>query len=194
MNRFLLSAMMAAGIFLAHGLKAEGQILSPLSDGQHAVYLNQGEDRDGYYAVGYATGDGDVMHITEFERPVDTTTDGWRLKFGGQGSLFEGEVRGWDISTAASLVIKNGRDRIFKGTKFGFDFTELFGYYGAAWFALGEFGYEWFVGYHAALRLGVSIGPVEFNVRIGEDESDLDGDSVSPYFVTAGLNFRFQVH
>ena len=172
----------------ASNLDAEAQILSPLTDGETALYLNYTPDPDLYYAVGFATGDGEVMHVTDLEVPTDPETTDWRLKLGGQASIFEGIPHGWDISPAVSVIIRHRVGGAYKLSHIGLDFTGLFGYYGGGWFAIGEYGYDRYLAEHAGLRLGASIRPVELVLRIGEPRTEKSGDQ---YQITIGANYRY---
>ena len=167
------------------------QILSQVSDGESAVYLNYGERRSPFYAIGFATGDGDVMHTTDFEFPADSGIDRWTLRFGGRTSLVSEIPTAWDISPAVSVVIKNRNNDILHQTRVGLDFTALFGYYGAAWFAVGEFGYDQFVAYHTAVRLGVSWNQAEFVLRLGDANLGNDRKKDLPRQITVGVNYRY---
>ncbi|MCH7477585.1 MAG: hypothetical protein IIA14_05740 [SAR324 cluster bacterium] len=170
---------------------ANAQILSPLSDGQTAVYLNYHQDPVLAYSVGFATGDGEVMHVTDLQVPVHPEEQDWQLKLGGQTNLLEGIADGWDISPAVSVLIRHREGEGFKGSNIGLDFTGLFGYYGAWWFAIGEFGYNNFTKYFSGIRLGASVAQLEINLRLGKHHRTSGNDNSESSFLTAGVNFRF---
>ena len=167
------------------------QILSQVSDGETAVYLNHIERRTPFYAIGFATGDGDVMHMTDFEFPADSDVDKWTLRLGGQTSLVSETPTAWDFSPAVSVVIKNKNNDILHETRVGLDFTALFGYYGEAWFAVGEFGYDKFIAYHTAVRTGVSWNQAEFVLRLGDANIGNDRKKDLPLQITVGVNYRY---
>ena len=170
---------------------ATAQILSPLSDGETAVYLNYHQDPVLAYSVGFATGDGAVMHVTDLQVPLHPEEQDWQLKLGGQANLLEGIAAGWDISPAISVLIRHREGEGYSWNDIGLDFTGLFGYYGAGWFAIGEYGYNKFSKYFSGIRLGASVARVEFNLRLGQHQRTPGDDNPGKSFLTAGLNFRF---
>ena len=179
-------------IFAAWPLgSAKAQILSPLSDGQTAVYLNYHQDPVLAYSVGFATGDGEVMHVTDLQVPIHPEEQDWQLKLGGQTNLLEGIAEGWDISPAISVLIRHREGEGYKGNDIGIDFTGLFGFYGAGWFAIGEYGYNKFTKYFSGIRLGASVAPLEVNLRLGKHHRTPGSDNSGKSFLTAGVNFRF---
>lgn len=170
---------------------AKAQILSPLSDGQTAFYINYLEEPLWAYSVGFATGDGDVMHVTDLLVPVHPEKQDWQLKLGGQTNLLDGIADGWDISPAVSLLVRYREGEKFSFKDTGLDFTGLFGYYWAWGFVIGEYGYNRFTNYFSGLRLGASLGQLEINLRYGKHHRTSRNDESGTPFLTSGLNYRF---
>lgn len=170
---------------------AEAQILSPLSDGQTAYYINYHQDPVLAYSIGFATGDEDVMHVTDLLVPVHPEDQDWQFKLGGQANMLDGIADGWDISPAVSVVIRYREGGHFGVDRFGMDFTMLFGYYWARGFAVGEYGYSRFTNYFSGIRLGASLAQLEINFRFGNHHRTSRNDGAEPSFLTAGLNYRF---
>ncbi|MCZ6844079.1 MAG: hypothetical protein O7G32_14775 [SAR324 cluster bacterium] len=184
---FLLLVMFAAWPMAG----AKSQILSPLSDGQTAFYVNYHQNPVLAYSVGFATGDGDVMHVTDLQVPVHPEEQDWQLKLGGQANILDGIADGWDISPAISVLIRHREGEAYKLRHIGLDFTGLFGYYWARGFAIGEFGYNKFTKYFSGIRLGASVAKLEINLRLGQHHRTPGNDQTGPSFLTAGVNYRF---
>ena len=169
----------------------KAQILSPLSDGQTAYYLNYHRDPVLAYSVGFATGDDDVMHVTDLQVPVHPEEQDWQLKLGGQGNILDGIADGWDLSPAVSVLIRYREGEKFSFEDIGLDFTGLFGYYWAWGFAIGEYGYNRFTKYYSGIRLGASVAQLEINLRFGKHHRTSRNDESGQSFLTSGVNYRF---
>jgi hypothetical protein len=172
-------------------VNAKAQILAPLSDGQTAYYINYHQDPILAYSIGFATGDEDVMHVTDLQVPVHPEAQDWQLKLGGQANLLDGIADGWDISPAVSVVIRYREGGHFGFDRFGMELTALFGYYWTWGFAVGEYGYNRFTNYFSGIRLGASVAQLELNLRLGNHHRTSRNDQTEPSFLTAGLNYRF---
>ena len=170
---------------------AKAQILSPLSDGQTAYYINYHQDPVLAYSVGFATGDGEVMHVTDLQVPVHPEEQDLQLKLGGQANILDGIADGWNISPAISVLIRHREGKGYKWGQIGLDFTGLFGYYGAWGFAIGEYGYNKFSKYFSGIRLGASVAQLEINLRLGKHHRTPGNDKSGTSFLTAGINYRF---
>lgn len=170
---------------------AKAQILSPISDGQTAYYINYYQDPVLAYSVGFATGDGETMHVTDLLVPVHPEVQDWQLKLGGQSMRYDENTANWDFSPAVSVLIRHREGGEYEWDHIGLDFTFLFGYYGEYGFAIVEYGYNKFTDFFSGIRLGASVAGLEINLRYGNHHRTGRYDDTEPAYLTSGLNYRF---
>ncbi len=122
------------------------QVLSPLSPGNQAIYINFGLDYAFVPTFGYARGfhnstfNRDIMLLTEISSPLKIDFHDYRYKFGGQAILLN--FSSLDFSGAFSFIVRGTKNSIHNATSFGMDVTFMLGHYRKHWFVAGEFGFD----------------------------------------------------
>lgn len=139
-------AMIIVAFLLLPIIAANAQVISPISAGKQAVYLNFGLDPAVLPTIGYARGfeagfiKRDMMVSAELAMPAKLDLRDYRLKIGVQTSIVN--YKGWDFSIPLHLTLRGTKNWMHSATSLGADFTALFGYYGKWWFVNLELGYD----------------------------------------------------
>lgn len=142
-----IKGLIIGAFLLQFIVTANAQVMSPISAGEQAAYLNFGLDPAVLSTIGYARGfeasliKRDIMVSTEFAMPLAKVDLGdYRLKIGAQTSIIN--YNHWDLSIPVHLIMRGTRNWMHSATSFGADFTALFGYYREKWFINLELGYD----------------------------------------------------